>query len=70
MTALSLELLDAIVQVVVSLPAGHGLRLGEIARRIGAPIEEVEPALVHLMARGQIRFQRHRQTRPHESGIR
>lgn len=55
---MGLELLVAVAQVFRALPAGRTIRLSEVARRVGASPEEVEPALIHLMARGHVQFQR------------
>ena len=57
---MGLQLLDAVARVFGAIPAGRTIRLREIARRVGASPEEVELALIHLMARGQVQFQRRR----------
>lgn len=52
----SVELLDAIERMVARTPPERPLRLGEIARRLGLPREAVEPAVIHLVARGAVTF--------------
>lgn len=69
MRAWSIELLDAVERLFSSLPAGRSIRLSEIAHQVGMSIEEVEPAVVHLMGRGFV-HQNSRKHKPSKSEIR
>lgn len=54
---LDLEFLRAVARAVLERSPGQ-LTVREIARTVAADVEDVEPALVHLLNRGELVYQK------------